>query len=195
MNEHQIDMLRKIIRYNPDTERLEWAQRDRSCYPDVEEAIATRRAAAFNRKYAGNAITIRKNKRGSRYAYLRFIHPTANISADRLLWLAISGELTDDVLWYADGNEYNTALDNIYLTHIMAKPSLVDMGAGITSYEVQGEPRWRATIYKNLTTPRMTKSGFRSFAAAYQWRIDQLKAYGVYWQEPATEAYEVNLYK
>ena len=196
MNELPVDLLRKVVKYVPETGQLVWAELDASCYPNAQTPeIAAQRATTFNKMYAGLPVTVRRNANKARYVYLRFISQVANISADRLLWLAISGDLTDHVLYYKDGNVENTKLDNITLTHPLAKQALLDPTTGIKQYKAKDETLYRALIYKNADVPRCIKSEFKTATEAYNWRVEYLKEHNAFWFVNATDAYESNPYK
>lgn len=196
MNALPTDLLRKIVKYDKETQQLLWAERDGTCYPNAKTPeVAAIRAATFNKTHAGKPVTVRENASGIRYVNLRFINSTANIGFDRLLWLAISGDLTEHVLYYEDGNLDNLALDNISLTHKLTKQTLQQPTTGITAYTVSDETKYRASVSRNKDAPRCIKSGFDTAESAYQWRVGYLKQHRAFWRIKASTAYENNQYK
>lgn len=184
-------ILNKLVTYDAELGKVVWSERDASCYPHaVTQAKATQTANLFNLHHAGKPIPISGIK-GSRFVKLRSLDENAVISADRLLWFAISGILvTDKAVHYLDGDVMNHSLDNVVLTSVMAKGVMLDKTVGITPYVSDGKQLYSAEVGKNKYTPRTSKRGFTSIDDATLWRTKFLKLHGQWWRIPATTAYK-----
>ena len=190
-----IELLRKVVKYDVSSGKLVWAERDASCYPNAQSTVfAEGRAKHFNKVYAGQEVIVKRNNTNARYVYLRFLGQVASISADRLLWVAISGELTEHPLYYKNGDASDTSLENIILTHTLAKQVLLNPDIGIKPYSVDGKTKYQVVIH-NSYVPRIKKAVFDTKAKAIEWRCNYLKQHDAYWSISATKAYKANKFK
>lgn len=182
---------KKLVHYDVETSLMVWAKRDASCYPNLDERRGALRAQQFNLMYAGSVVPIRYTSKTGRVTWLRCISPTYSVSADRLLWLAISGDMPEDgVLHFKDGDPDNTQLENMCWASRLTKQVLQDPMNGVSEYTARGETFFRARIFQSDHMPRMTKSQFPTALAAQQWRIRQMTEANQWWLIEATDAYQ-----
>lgn len=190
--EYNIDMLRQLLKYNPTTGEVLWGERDESFYPNSINPTAS--VNVFNRNYAGQPASINVSSSGNKTILLRSISQTARVSYDKVLWLTISGYLTDHPILRLDGNPDNDRLENLVLMPAQAKQTKLQPFVGISEYETSKGMMYRVRIIPEGGKP-VQKTGFTTKEEAQAWRIQVLRDNNLWWAIKATQAYKENPYR
>jgi len=126
MNEIDPKLLRKMLRYEPDTGKLFWLARSPDMFPEGERSNAWR-CANWNSKWAGKeaftAITSRGYLHGRIFGQAYFAH--------RVIWALANGAWPIAWIDHRDRNTANNVLSN--LREATASENLCNQGAPRTN--------------------------------------------------------------
>ena len=184
-----VDLIRSLVQYVPETGELLWAQRSADAYPHSKNPESS--ARTFNTNYAGKPVTITLTAHNKKSVVLRNIPSKTRVCFDKLLWLAISGEWTTDDVVYLDNNTENLKLDNLVLMPTQAKQTKLDAQIGITTYTKGDRTLYRARL-RGVDGANYSKADFSSSQDAYAWRVAKLKELGLWWVKRATNVFKDN---
>jgi len=103
------DLLRKLLRYDPDTGRLFWLHRDLDAFNATPARSAEHTQKLWNFRYAGAEAFTALNTAGYRQGNIF----SKQFVAHRIIWAIAYGALGDEEIDHVDGDRTNNRLTNL----------------------------------------------------------------------------------
>lgn len=141
------DILRKLLRYEPDTGRLFWLKRDVSMFTDGGHS-ASQECGRWNTRYAGKEAMTADTGQGYRGG------PVMRISckAHRVIWAIVHGEWPDEID-HINGNRADNRIVNLRSVtrseNMLNKAAYRSKSTGVPGVSQSRSNTWRANIKHN----------------------------------------------
>lgn len=141
------DILRQLLRYDPDTGKLFWKQRALSLFHGNGSVNARRACATWNARYAGREAFTTKTHQG----YLSGMVFGVPLRAHRVIWAIQTGAWPAEMVDHADGQPGNNKWVNLRAATRRENARNAKKGTHNTS-GIKGvswrkdEKKWRAQI-------------------------------------------------
>lgn len=106
------EVLRQLLRYEPDTGRLFWLPRPKHLFAGksvVGRHSAAHNQAAWNARYAGKQAFTTAGSDGYLYGHINKI----SVAAHRVIWAMMTGEWPGDEIDHRDTNRANNRFQNL----------------------------------------------------------------------------------
>ena len=153
MSEKQLpspELLRQLLRYDPDTGKLYWKERDISFFDATERRSAKHACAQWNSRFSGKEAFTADNGKG----YLNGKIIKRNYSAHRIIWTMFYGTAPIDQIDHINGIRSDNRISNLRAVsskeNSMNRAIRNDNSSGCTGvYFVKKTCRWVCTISTN----------------------------------------------
>jgi hypothetical protein len=171
-----IELLRKLLRYEPETGKLFWLERPPSMFPDGKQP-AKHNAAIWNGKHAGKEAFTANCGQGYRAGALFSV----KVRAHRVAWAMHYGEWSKETIDHINGNRSDNRICNLrHVTIGENNKSLamrVGNKSGVTGVSwCKRDNRWYACINDNGASKFLGR--FDSFEDAVSARVAAAKELG-----------------
>lgn len=179
MREIDIDLLRTLLRYEPDTGRLFWLRRDVGLFEATPNKTAEQLCKWWNGCFAGAEAFTATGNHGCRHGKL---FNTA-FYAHRVAWAIQHGFWPEHEIDHINGNRADNRIENLravdHQTNMQNKKLYRSNGSGEhgVSYH-PGKDRWQA--YITVSGSRRHVGTFRTVEAAIDARRNAQRAAGVF---------------
>lgn len=104
-----IATLRKLVRYNPDTGKLFWNEREESDFPPVKRGSSPFLTGTWNRRHAGKEAFCQTNKKGYKVGKLLGRYAAAH----RVAWAMAYGRWPINQIDHINGDRSDNRLRNL----------------------------------------------------------------------------------
>jgi hypothetical protein len=169
------EVLRQLLRYEPDTGKLFWLPRPVSMFEDGAQG-ARQNCAAWNGRYAWKEAMTAVKSDGYKHGAL-FYH---YIPAHRVIWALQTGQWPSGLIDHADGDKMNNRWENLrsasYAENGWNRGASSQNRGGVKGVRRAGK-KWTAQMTINGTTMHLGTFACRT-AAAYAYAVASRRHHG-----------------